>query len=197
MRCFQCKKLSYKPLCAQCQKLYLITTPSKREVGNLEVVSFFDYFVIEEFIKSKYDASGYKIYRFLAQNYIQPFLQSYLQAKKEQYFLIGVDESSKRDYLAIAQLLHYGAKNIPNLKALYNVLKAKHKVEYAGKSLAFRLANPREFVYKGPSHIKVILIDDLVTTGLTLQEAYKVLQKSNVVVEFALTLANAKKQIDY
>ncbi len=198
MRCFKCKKISLSPLCKDCQKLYLIPTVSTREVGNLEVISFFDYFSVEEFIKSKYSASGYKIYRFLAREYFNPFLSEYCSRnKKEQYYLIAADESVQREYAHISILLHYGAKGIKNLKPLYNVLRAENKVDYAGKSLEFRLKHPRDFIYKGPKDIKVILIDDLITTGLTLQEAYGVLKRCSVEVEFALTLANVKKGLDY
>jgi len=42
------------------------------------------------------------------------------------------------------------------------------------------------------SNIEVILVDDIVTTGLTLQEAETILNKNGIVVLFALTLADAK-----
>jgi len=70
---------------------------------------------------------------------------------------------------------------------------AKNRVHYSGKGLQFRLENPRDFVYKGKSNIDVILVDDIITTGITLQEAQKVLIQNGVNVLFALTLANVEE----
>ncbi len=197
MRCFKCKKLSLEPICKDCEKLYLIPTPINKKVGALDVISIFNYYSVSEFIKSKYHLSGYKIYKFLAKKYINPTLKEYLNNQPNKIYLIGVDESFKREYSLISLLMHYGAKDIKPLKIIHSALEAKNKVSYAGKSLEFRLKNPRDFKYNGPKNIKAILIDDLITTGTTLQEAYILLQKYNISVEFALTLANVDKGIDY
>ena len=53
--------------------------------------------------------------------------------------------------------------------------------------------NPRDFIYKGSSNIEVILVDDLITTGLTIQEAKELLLEYNVTVLFALTLGDASE----
>jgi competence protein ComFC len=66
-------------------------------------------------------------------------------------------------------------------------------VNYSGKSLQYRLEHPRDFVYTGKSGIDVILVDDIVTTGITLQEAQKVLMEHDVNVLFALTLADVEE----
>jgi competence protein ComFC len=76
---------------------------------------------------------------------------------------------------------------------LYGTLMAQNRVNYSGKDLQFRLDNPRDFVYKGKSNIDVILVDDIITTGITLQEAQKVLIKHGVNVLFALTLADVEE----
>ncbi len=70
---------------------------------------------------------------------------------------------------------------------------AKNRVNYSGRSLQYRLDNPRDFVYKGKSGIDVILVDDIITTGITLQEAQKVLIEKGVNVLFALTLADVEE----
>ena len=64
---------------------------------------------------------------------------------------------------------------------------------YAGKSLQFRLDNPRDFDYHGKKDVDVILVDDIITTGITLQEAQKVLTQSGVNVLFALVLADVEE----
>jgi competence protein ComFC len=75
----------------------------------------------------------------------------------------------------------------------HSSLQAKNRVNYSGKSLQFRLENPRDFIYRGKSNIDVILVDDIITTGITLQEAQKVLIEHGVNVLFALTLADVEE----
>ena len=72
-------------------------------------------------------------------------------------------------------------------------LMAQNRVNYSGKSLQYRLEHPRDFVYTGKSGIDVILVDDIITTGITLQEAQKVLMENGVNVLFALTLADVEE----
>jgi competence protein ComFC len=197
MRCFSCDNLSIEPICQECIKEFLTPQLIKKEIGNLEVISFFQYSNTAEFIKSKYSDSGYRVYKFIAQRYFQPFIKAYVESFKDRkIYLIGVDENLNREYSNIAILTHYGAKE-NRAKALHNVLKAKNKVQYAGKSLEFRLENPRNFIYSGPKNIKAILIDDTVTTGSTLEEASRVLKRNGVEVDFALTIANAIEGTDY
>ena len=198
MRCFSCNNFSIQPVCNSCIEDFLKPEMIEKEIGNLKVISFFDYYLTVEFIKSKYTTSGYRVYRFLAKNYIAPLINNYckeLKDKKEIY-LIGIDENVSRGYSNVAQMVHFGS-NDNCTKPLHNALKAKSKVKYAGESLEFRLNNPRNFIYKGPKNIDAILIDDTVTTGTTLEEAHRVLKENGVNVHFALTLANAKEGIDY
>ncbi len=55
------------------------------------------------------------------------------------------------------------------------------------------MENSRDFLYKCKSGIDVILVDDIITTGITLQEAQKVLISHGDNVLFALTLADAEE----
>lgn len=197
MRCFSCDNLSIKPVCGDCIKDFLTPEMIKKEVGNLEVISFFDYYLTVEFIKSKYTTSGYRVYKFLAQKFIAPFIRAYSEGiKSTPLYLIGVDEDISRGYSNVAQMVHFGSLK-SDAKALHNVLRAQNRVKYAGESLEFRLNNPRNFIYKGPKGIDAILIDDTVTTGTTLEQAHRVLKENGVNVHFALTLANAKEGMDY
>ncbi len=198
MRCFSCNNFSIDAVCKNCIKDFLTPEMIKREVGNIEVVSFFDYYLTVEFIKSKYTTSGYRVYKFLSKKFIAPFIKSYIESLDEQkpLYLIGIDENISRGYSNVAQMVHYGSKK-SGAVALHNVLKAKNRVKYAGKSLEFRLNNPRNFYYSGPDNIDAILLDDTITTGTTIEEASRVLLEHNVNIHFALTLANAKEGIDY
>jgi competence protein ComFC len=51
--------------------------------------------------------------------------------------------------------------------------------------------NPRDFEVKKFDAKNVILVDDIVTTNLTLTQALKAMQKENKEVLFCLTLADA------
>jgi len=53
-------------------------------------------------------------------------------------------------------------------------------------------ANPRKFQYFFKEEIETILVDDIITTGVTLKEADILLKKHKVNVLFALTLADAR-----
>ncbi len=78
-------------------------------------------------------------------------------------------------------------------KKFFSTLHASSDVKYAGKSLEFRLNNPRNFKYTGPKNIDVVLVDDIVTTGSTLKEAKEVLKNHNVNVLFSLVLADLRE----
>jgi len=197
MRCLSCNRFSLEPVCKKCALIYLKPQMIEKRVGNIDVISFFDYYLVSELVKSKYIISGYRFYKFVAKRFFQPFIKAYVSSYKDKkIYIIGVDENVIRGYSNIALLTHYGSKN-SGAKALHNVLKASNSIKYAGKSLEYRLKNPRDFKYLGPKNIDVILIDDVVTTGTTLQEASIVLKNSGVNIHFALTVANAEDGIDY
>jgi len=77
---------------------------------------------------------------------------------------------------------------------LYSTLHSTSNVKYAGKSLEFRLNNPRKFEYKGKKNIDVVLVDDIVTTGTTLKEAKQVLKRAGVNVLFSVVLADLRSK---
>jgi len=81
----------------------------------------------------------------------------------------------------------------PFLTPLYGSLRAQNHESYSGKSRAYRQANKRNFIFTCKDEIDAILIDDIVTTGSTLEEAHATLKKHNINVLFALVLADAKE----
>ena len=197
MRCFSCDNLSIEPVCKECIKDFLTPEMIEEEIGNLEVISFFDYYLVVEFIKSKYLSGGYRVYKFLAKKFFAPFIKAYVDnLDNKNIYLIGVDENISRGYSNVALLSHFGAKDA-GIKVLHNSLIAKNRVQYAGKPLEYRLENPRDFIYTGPKNIDAILIDDTTTTGTTLEQAHITLKQSGVNVHFAITVANAKEGMDY
>jgi len=201
MRCFSCHKISIDPICKECMYDMLGLDTNIEKIGNLDVVSFFNYYLIVDFIKSKYSHIGYRVYKFFAKQYFNPFLKHYVENldddSNKKIYLIGVNDNNEKDYSVVSILMRNAARGNSKIKPLYNALKAKNRVKYAGKSLNYRLNNPRKFIYNGPKNIDAILIDDTITTGTTLEEAYRVLKDNNVNVHFALTVAVAKEGIDY
>jgi len=190
MRCISCHKLSWNTFCSRCQIKLLKPSISKRKVGSLEVYSFFKYQNIEDLLLTKHTPQGFIIYKALAKMTFRPFIQNFISNDSREIYIIGVDEVVKNGYSHVALLTHQ--MRYQNVKVLHSKLIAQNRIKYAGKRLEYRLSNPREFMYSGVSNIEAILVDDIVTTGLTLQEAKRVLSKNGVVILFALTLADAK-----
>lgn len=188
MRCQLCLNLSWQPLCKNCLKTLLKPTLSTRVLENgLEVYSFYKYSEIKNLLHTKHTYQGAKIFSLLAKNAFIPFIKT-LTCKN--VFSIPIDDTITSGYshsaiLAKALALH--------VKPLYGALRAKNKVRYSGKSLHVRKKEKRDFTIKCKSGIDVILVDDIVTTGLTLSEASLTCKEHGVNVLFAMTLADAKE----
>lgn len=191
MRCFSCSKLSFSILCKSCQEKLFVPTITKRTVGTLEVVSFFKYSALESLLHTKHKPEGYRIFRALAQMTMRPFIEKFMQFDDKKICIVGIDERVKNGYAHVALLTH--VMKHKNAIPLHGALMAKNKVNYSGKTLQYRLDHPRDFVYKGKPNIDVVIVDDIITTGITLQEAQKVLLEHGVNVLFALTLADAQE----
>ena len=191
MRCYVCTKLNFSIICKTCREQLLGITISTRKVGTLDVISFYKYSMLESLLLTKHKPEGYRIYKALAHMTMKPFIEEFIEADDRDVYLVGVDEYVKSGYSHVA-LLTKAMKTKYSIP-LHSSLMARNRVNYSGKDLQFRLSNPRDFVYKGKSNIDVILVDDIITTGITLQEAKKVLISSGVNVLFALTLADVEE----
>jgi len=191
MRCFSCSKLSIPILCEVCVNQLFRTTIGTRTIGTLDVISFYKYATLESLLLTKHKPEGYRIYKALANMTMKPFIEEFAENAEGDVCIIGVDEYVKSGYAHVALLTRTmkSKKTIP----LHSTLMAQNRVNYSGKDLQFRLANPRNFKYTGKKNIDVILVDDIITTGITLQEAQKVLMQHGVNVLFALTLADVEE----
>jgi competence protein ComFC len=154
------------------------------------VISLFKYKNIEPFLLTKHTPVGYRLYRYFSKQFVKPFLDNFATHIDTPVTLMAIDEQVQSGYSHTALLSHY-AKS-PKIALAHATLLAQNSVSYAGKSLEYRLNNPRDFRYTGKAGIEVILIDDIITTGVTLQEAQQELQRHGVEVLFALTLADAR-----
>lgn len=166
-------------------------TTFKRQFGSLEVYSFYKYQNIEDLLLTKHTPQGFILYKALAKLTFKPFIDLFMQNDTREIHVIGIDENVKSGYAHVALLTH--VMKGKTVKVQQAKLMAGNKVNYSGKSLQFRLENPRDFVYKGQKNIEAILVDDIVTTGTTLLEAKRELEKHSVTVLFALTLAGVQE----
>jgi competence protein ComFC len=188
MKCLSCEQLSFKIICKNCQINLLQPSFHKRELEkDFYNYSFYSFSEIEEFIISKYYFHGDKVFNILAQLSFKKFALNF--DFDELVYSIGIDEHSRHEFSQTAILSrHLKSKNI---KPLYNKCKATNIVKYAGHDLEYRQNNKRKFK-TNLSNKKIILVDDLITTGTTILEAKKTLEKKNNEVLFSLTLADAK-----
>jgi competence protein ComFC len=191
MRCYTCSRLSIPIICKTCKETLFKTTISTRTIGTLDVISFYKYSALESLLLTKHKPEGYRIYKALAKMTMKPFIKEFMENTEGDVYIVGVDEYVKSGYAHVALLTHTMKTNTS--KPLHASLMAQNRVNYSGKDLKFRLANPRNFKYTGKNNIEVILIDDIITTGITLQEAQKVLMQHGVNVLFALTLADVEE----
>ena len=191
MRCYSCSKLSFKIICETCIDQLFTVKMSTRKVGTLDVISFYKYSALESLLHTKHKPEGYRIYKALAQMTMKPFIEEFVESDERDLYIVGIDEFVKSGYAHVALLTR--AMKTKSSFPLHSSIMARNRVNYSGKSLQFRLENPRDFVYNGKSGIDVILVDDIITTGITLQEAQKVLISHGVNVLFALTLADVEE----
>ncbi len=191
MRCYSCAKLSFSILCEACKKQLFIPHVKTRKTGTLDVISFYHYSTLEPLLLTKHKPEGYRIYKALGEMILKPFIAEYIEHDDGDVYIVGIDEDVKSGYSHVACLTH--AMRTKNTIPQFASLMARNRVNYSGKPLQFRLDHPRDFVYTGKKGIDVILVDDIITTGITLQEAQKVLTQNGVNVLFALTLANVEE----
>ena len=189
MKCISCESFSLSIICKKCQKEYFSVKLNKRELSkDFYVYSFYSFEEIEEFIESKYYFYGDRVYKILADMSFKKF--SFEFTYPEVVTAITINDNDINLFRTSAILTK--ALKSKNINVDYKSLYATNKVKYAGKSLDFRKNNPRKFQYEGKRGQKVILIDDVVTTGTTILEAKKILESHGCEVLFGLVLADAK-----
>jgi competence protein ComFC len=191
MRCYSCSKLSLSILCKICKEQLFRPSIRTKKAGTMDVISFYRYSSIESLIHSKHKPEGYRIYKVLAELTMKPFIKEFIENADGDIYIIGIDELVKNGYAHVS-LLTSAMKTKTSIPE-HAVLMASNRINYSGKSLQYRLDHPRDFVYSGTEDVHAILVDDIITTGITLQEAQKVLMQHGVNVLFALTLADVEE----
>ena len=189
MICLTCKNLSFQIICKDCQTKLLQPSFHKREIEDgFFNYSFYTLSELEDLISSKYYFHGDKVFNILAKLSFAKFAQNF--EFPSQVFAIPIDDHTRHDFSHTAILARHLKSQFITPK--YNTLKATNIVKYAGKDLEFRQKNPRKFKVSNISSQITILCDDIITTGETIKQAKKALEKKNNEVLFSLTLADAK-----
>jgi len=187
MRCLLCENLSFSHICNDCQTLFLTPSLYRRKItSNVEVISFYKYKEIKELLHTKHTDIGFYIYSILAKNSFSKFTDSFIYDTIINS--IAIDDNPKDSYSHTA-ILNNSLKS-KYIKPLHSKLRAKNRVTYSGKSRAFRTLNPRDFELTKSDTKEVIIVDDIITTGATLNQAIKKLQSEKKDVLFCLTLAD-------
>lgn len=187
MKCMLCESLSFTHICTNCQETFLSPSIYKRKIlNNIEVISFYKYKDIKDLLHTKHTDLGYYIYSILANNSLKLFAQNFEYSNVVSS--IAIDDNVKNGYSHTA-ILNKALKS-KYIKPEFNKLRARNSVSYSGKSREFRLMNQRDFTLKKNNANDIILVDDIITTGLTLTQAIQTIQKKEKEVLFCLTLAD-------
>lgn len=188
MKCLSCENLSFQIICKTCQKNLLTPSFHKRELQkSFYNYSFYSFSEIEDLISSKYYSHGDRVFNVLAKLSFQKFAKNF--QFEEIIYSIGIDEHTRHEFSQTAILSRHLKSEF--IKPLYSKLIATNIVKYAGNDLDFRKKNKRKFKTTLCDK-KIILVDDLITTGTTILEAKKLLESKGNEVLFSLTLADAK-----
>ena len=183
-----CESFSLSHICKPCQKIFLQPQIFKRKISkNIEVISFYKYNEIKKLLHTKHTDIGFYIYKILAKNSMSKFALEF--EFSHCITSIAIDDNIKNGYSHTA-ILNSSLKS-KYIKPLHSKLRAKNSIPYSGKSKEFRLLNPRNFELKTFKSKDIVLIDDIITTGSTLNQAIQTLQHNNKEVLFCLTLADA------
>lgn len=188
MKCLMCESFSLTHICSTCQNTYLQPKIYKRKISNnIEVISFYKYQDIKELLYTKHTDLGFYIYKILANNSMARFAQEF--NFQHSIASITIDDNIKSGYSHTA-ILNKSLKS-KYIKPLYSRLRANNSITYSGKSKEFRLLNSRDFKLDDFEHKEVILVDDIITSGSTLNQAITTIKQNEKEILFCLTLADA------
>lgn len=189
MLCLTCKNLSFEIICKDCQNNLLSPSFHKREIEEgFFNYSFYSLSELEDLINSKYYFHGDRVFNLLAKLSFKKFAQSF--KFDTEILAIPIDDHTRHEFSHTAILTKHLKSEF--IKPKYDCLKATNIVKFAGKSLEYRQKNPRKFRLTNIHDKTTILCDDIITTGATIKEAKRTLEKQNNQVLFSLTLADAK-----
>lgn len=189
MKCITCESFSFNLICKKCQVNLLQPNFFIRDLSSgFKIYSFYGFEELQKLVACKYEFFGDRVFDILSTLSFKEFSKKF--EFDEKVFVLPIDDHTRHGFSQTAILAKALKSQV--LSPIYASLRAKNDIKYAGKDLDFRLKNPRNFQYKGQENIKVILVDDVVTTGTTMLEAKNTLQKYGCEVLFGLALCDAQ-----
>lgn len=130
---------------------------------------------------------GFYVYSILARIALRNYAAS-LELSQD-VAVVGVDDHTRHGYSHTALLVR--AMKRKEIVPRYSVLRDRSGHRYSGRDFQYRLTHPRAFELRPFPEKQVIIVDDILTTGLTLTQAAETLQIAGKEVLFGLTLADA------
>lgn len=191
MRCFNCGGFALLDLCDLCEaELGEFSLGSRILEDDFKVYHFYKYSEIKHLLLSKHKFYGSFALNALAKISFAKFKDFF--TPNELVNAVPLDDRVQKGLYSHSAIL---ARNLKSrfVKPIFRVLHAKNEVKYSGKSIEFRRKNKRKFELLKKPKFPVILVDDIITTGLSLLEARGVLEENGVEVLFALVLADARE----
>lgn len=191
MRCYNCHCFSLLSFCDACyQELSELSLGFRELEEGFKVYYFYKYSEIKHLLHSKHKFHGYFVLNSLAKLSFAKFKDMF--KIDSQITAIALDDRVENSLYSHSAILARQLKS-KVIKLKFGVLHSRSKCKYSGKSVEFRLKNKRDYVLLKPINSPVILVDDIVTTGLSILEAKKTLAKYGIETLFALVLADAKQ----
>jgi predicted amidophosphoribosyltransferase len=199
-RCFGCRELGYS-ICSKCRKLW---NPHlyQSQFSNLAVYSAIPYSPVAKNILLAAKEQGIKSADQLVRSAVRESLQEVFQ-KYSSCALVPIPSGRSanrrrgREFIneiAISVARDFGVASLPLLEH-QRIVRDQSKLNIAGRreNLAMALSIRSEFLgnYSGE---KVVILDDLVTTGATINEANRALTRGGFVVQAAATACVALRR---
>ena len=206
MRCVNCGAFSLRIICAACAANLAECHLSMRQVEGFSVFYYYGYSEIRELILSKHHEYGAAVLARIASLSLAKFplhLQREISANPQNYEAfkttdgvfkfnaVPLDDDIRSGYSHTAILARALKSELVEPK--FHCLRAQNRVKYSGQSLEFRLKHKRNFKILTPPQFPVILVDDIITSGLSMLQARETLMQGGFMPVCGLVLANAKE----
>ena len=206
MRCVNCGAFSLRTICAACAANLAECRLGMRQVEGFSVFYYYGYSEIRELILSKHHEYGAAVLARIASLSLAKFpfhLQREISANPQNYEAfkttdgifkfnaVPLDDDARSGYSHTAILAR--ALKSKLIEPKFHCLRAQNRVKYTGQSLEFRLKHKRNFKILTPPKFPVILVDDIITSGLSMLQARESLMQGGFMPVCGLVLANAKE----
>lgn len=191
MHCFKCHRPSLKFFCKDCERILSDFTLNTRIIGDdFKVFYFYPYSEIKDLFINKHQFYGSFMFDRLAHFSFKKFALNFEFDKKIDAIPLD-DRINKCGYSHTAILANKLRSKI--LSPKFNVILDRSNYKYHGKNLEYRQTHKKEFFILNKPKNPIILVDDIITSGISLSLAKNVCEEAGIFVLFGLVLANAKE----